>query len=67
LITRLLSPATKLTRLTTYTRGILYFTNYHIYGYGGFRLYNKILDESRQHTKRIFIGQRAMYIDWEHQ
>jgi hypothetical protein len=56
-ITRLLSSATKLTRLTTYAWGLLYFTNYYIYGYGGFGLYNKILDESKQHTRRVFIGQ----------
>jgi hypothetical protein len=66
-ITRLLSSATKLTRLTTYVRGLLYFTNYHIYGYGGFELYNKTLNESKQHTRRVFIGQRVAYIDWEHQ
>jgi hypothetical protein len=47
--------------------GLLYFTNYHIHGYGGFRLYKKTLDESKQHTRRIFIGQRVTYIDWEHQ
>jgi hypothetical protein len=49
------------------TRGLLYFTNYHIRDYGDFRLYNKTLDESKQHTRRVFIGQRAMHIDWEHQ
>jgi hypothetical protein len=47
--------------------GLLYFTNYHIHGYEGFGLYNKTLDESKQHTKRVFIGQRAAHIDWEHQ
>jgi hypothetical protein len=67
LITRLLPSATKLTRLTTYVRGLFYFTNYHIHSYGGFGLYNKTLDESRQHTRRVFIGQKAMYIDREHQ
>jgi hypothetical protein len=46
---------------------LLYFTNYHIHGYEGFGLYNKTLDESKQHTRRIFIGQRAAYIDWEDQ
>jgi hypothetical protein len=54
-------------RLTTHARGLLYFTNYRIHGYRGFRLYNKALDESKQHTRSIFIGQRAAYIDWEHQ
>jgi hypothetical protein len=67
LITRLLLFATRLTRLTTHTRGLLYFTNYHIHGYEGIELYNKTLDESKQHTRRVFIGQRAAYIDWEHQ
>jgi hypothetical protein len=62
-ITRLLSSDTKLARLTTHTKGLLYFTNYHIHGYGGFRLYNKTLDESKHHTRRVFIGQRAAYID----
>jgi hypothetical protein len=63
-IIRLLSFAT---RFTTYAWGLLYFTNYHIHGYGGFGLYNKILDESTHHTRRLFIGQRAAYIDWKHQ
>jgi hypothetical protein len=67
LITRLLPFATRLTRLTTHAPGLLYFTNYHIHGYRGFRLYNKTLDESKQHTRRVFIGERAAYIDWEHQ
>jgi hypothetical protein len=57
LITRLLSSATKLARLTTHARGLLYFINYHIHGYRGFRLYNKTLDESKHHTRRVFIGQ----------
>jgi hypothetical protein len=43
--------------------GLLYFTNYHIHGYGGFGLYNKILDKSKQHTRRVFIGQRVTHID----
>jgi hypothetical protein len=67
LIIRLLPSATKLTRLTTYAQGLFYFTNYHIHGYGSFRIYNKTLDESRQHTRRVFIGQKAAYIDREHQ
>jgi hypothetical protein len=66
-ITRLLPLATRLTRLTTHARGLLYFTNYHIHGYGGSGLYNKTLDESKQHTRRVFIGQRVAYIVWEHQ
>jgi hypothetical protein len=66
-ITRLLPLATKLTRLTTHVRGLLYFTNYHNHGYKGFRLYNKTLDEWKQHTRRVFIGQKTAYIDWEHQ
>jgi hypothetical protein len=45
--TRLLPLATRLTRLTTHARGLLYFTNNHNHGYGGFRLYNKTLDESK--------------------
>jgi hypothetical protein len=67
LITRLLPFTTRLTRLTTHARRLLYFTNYHIHGYRGFGLYNKTLDESKQHTRRVFIGERAAYIDWEHQ
>jgi hypothetical protein len=67
LIIRLLPSATKLTRLTTYAWGLFYFTNYHIHGCGSFGIYNKTLDESRQHTRRVFIGQKAAYIDWEHQ
>jgi hypothetical protein len=63
-IIRLLSFAT---RFTTHARGLLYFTNYHIHGYGGFGLYNKTFDESKHHTRRVFIGQRAAYIDWKHQ
>jgi hypothetical protein len=66
-ITKLLLSATRLTRFTTHARGLLYFTNYHIHSYGGFRLYNKILDESKQHTGKVFIGQRAVHIDREHQ
>jgi hypothetical protein len=66
-IERLLSLAIRLTRLTTHARGLLYFINYYNHGYGGFGLYNKTLDESKQHTRRVFIGQRAAYIDWEHQ
>jgi hypothetical protein len=66
-ITKLLPLATRLTRLTTHVRGLLYFINYHKHGYGGFGLYNKTLDESKQHTKSVFIDQRAAYIDWEHQ
>jgi hypothetical protein len=62
-ITRLLSLATRFTRLTTHARGLFYFTNYHNHGYGGFGLYNKTLDESKQHTRRVFIGQRVTYID----
>jgi hypothetical protein len=46
---------------------LLYFINYHIHGCGGFGLYNKTHDESKQHTERVFIGQRAMHIDWKHQ
>jgi hypothetical protein len=67
LITRLLPSATRLTRFTTHAQGLLYFTNYHSHDYGNFRLYNKTLDESKQHTRRVFIGQRAVHIDWEHQ
>jgi hypothetical protein len=63
-ITRLL-PST--TRLTTHVRWLLYFTNYHIYDYGDFRLYNKTFDESKQHTRTIFIGQGVVHIDREHQ
>jgi hypothetical protein len=66
-ITRLLLSAIRLTRFTTHARGLLYFTNYHTHDYENFRLYNKTLDESKQHTRRIFIGQRAVHIDWEHQ
>jgi hypothetical protein len=46
---------------------LLYFTNYHIHGYGCFGLYNKTLNESKQHTGRVFIGQRVVHIDREHQ
>jgi hypothetical protein len=46
---------------------LLYFTNYHIHDYGDFRLYNKTLDEAKQHTRRVFIGQVAGHIDQEHQ
>jgi hypothetical protein len=46
---------------------LLCFTNYHIHDYRGSRLYNKTLDESRQHTIMVFIGQRAVHIEWEHQ
>jgi hypothetical protein len=63
-ITRLLPSAT---RLTTHARGLLYFINYHIHAWGGFGLYNRTFDESKQHTRRVFIGQRAVHIDWEHQ
>jgi hypothetical protein len=66
-ITRLLSSAIKLARLTTHAWGLLYFTNYHIHGYRGFGLYNKTLDESKHHTRRVFIGQRVAYIDGKHQ
>jgi hypothetical protein len=62
-ITRLLPLATRLTRLITHARGLLYFTNYHNHGYGGFRLYNKTLDKLKQYTRRVFISQRAAYID----
>jgi hypothetical protein len=47
--------------------GLLYFINYHIHGCRGFGLYNKTLDKSKQHTGRVFIGQRAVHIDREHQ
>jgi hypothetical protein len=67
LIARLLPSATRFTKITTHARGLLYFTNYHISDYGDFRLYNKTLDESKQHTGRVFIGQRAVHIDREHQ
>jgi hypothetical protein len=50
-------------RLTTHAQRLFYFTNYDIHGYGGFELYNKTLDESKQHTRRVFIGQRVAYID----
>jgi hypothetical protein len=66
-ITRFLPFATRLMRFTTHARGLLYFTNYHTYDYGNFRLYSKTLDESKQHTRRVFIGQIAVHIDWDHQ
>jgi hypothetical protein len=66
-IIRLLPSATRLTRFTTHAWGLLYFTNYHTHDYKNFRLYNKTLGESKQHTRRVFIGQRAVHIDWEHQ
>ena len=47
------------TRTTKYVRGLLYFKNYHIHDYGDFRPRNKMLDESKQHTRRIFVGQRS--------
>jgi hypothetical protein len=53
---------TRFTRFTTHAQGLLYFTNYHIHDYGDFRLYNKTLDEAKQHTRRIFIG-RVVHID----
>jgi hypothetical protein len=28
---------------------------------------NRTFDESKQHTRRVFIGPRAVHIDWEHQ
>jgi hypothetical protein len=62
-ITRLLPSVTRFTRFTTHARGLLYFTNYHIHDYGDFRLYNKTLDEVKQHTRRVFIGQGAVHID----
>jgi hypothetical protein len=65
-IIRLLPSATKLARLTTHVRGLLYFTNYHIHDYGSSGLYKKTLDESRQHSMRVFIGQRVVHINWEH-
>ena len=34
-------------------------TNYHIHDYGDFKPHNKVLDESKQHTRRIFIDQRS--------
>jgi hypothetical protein len=54
-------------RFTTHAWGLLYLTNNHARDYGNFRLYNKTLDESEQHTRRVFIGRRAVHIDWEHQ
>jgi hypothetical protein len=63
----LISSATRLTRFTTHARGLLYFTNHHTLDYKNFRLYNETLDESKQHTGREFIGQKAVHIDWEHQ
>jgi hypothetical protein len=66
-ITRLLPSITRFTRFTTHARGLLYFINYHTHDYRNFRLYNKTLGESEQHARRIFIGQRAVHIDWEHQ
>ena len=50
---------TRCTRTIKYARGLLYFTNYHIHGYGDFRPHNKMLGESKQHTRRIFIDQRS--------
>jgi hypothetical protein len=67
LITRLLLSATRLIRHTTHAQELLYFTKYHIYGCGGFGLYNKTLDESKQHVRRVFISQRAVHIVREHQ
>jgi hypothetical protein len=64
---RLLPSTTRFIKITTHTQELLYFTNYHISDYVGFRLYNKTLDESKQHTGRVFIGQRVMHIDREHQ
>ena len=46
------------TRIAKYAWRLLYFTNYHIHDYGDFRPRNKMLDESKQHTRRIFISQR---------
>ena len=50
---------TRYIRLTTHVRGLLYFTNYHIHDYGDFRPCNKTLDESKHHTRRVFIDQRS--------
>ena len=55
------------TRTAKYARRLLYFTNYHIHDYGDFRPRNKILDESKQHTNRVFIDQRSGAMDREHQ
>jgi hypothetical protein len=66
-ITRLLPLTTRLIRITTHVQGLLCFTNNHIHDYIGSELYNKTLDRSKQHTMRVFIGQRAVHIDWEHQ
>jgi hypothetical protein len=59
-ITRLLPSATRLTRFTTHAWGLLYFTNYHTHDYENFKLYNKTLDESKQHTRGVFIDQRVV-------
>jgi hypothetical protein len=67
LIKRLLPSTTRFTRITTHARRLLYFTNYHIHDYRNFRLYNKAPDESKQHTGRVFIRQRTVHIDREHQ
>ena len=46
---------TRYTRTTKYARGLLYFTNYHIHGYGDFRPRNKMLNESKQaHQEGIY-------------
>ena len=47
------------TRTAKYARRLLYFTNYHIHDYEDFRPRNKMLDESKQHTRRVFIDQRS--------
>ena len=58
---------TRCIRTTKYTRGLLYFTNYHTHDYRNFRLYKKTVHESDQHTRRAFIGQGSVHIDQEHQ
>ena len=58
-ITRLPPATTRCTKSTKYTRGLLYFTNYHIHDYEDFKPHNKVLEESKQHTRRIFIDPRS--------
>jgi hypothetical protein len=65
-IIRLLPPTTRYIRLTTHVRGLLYFTNYHIYDYetlrSTLRLYR--FAATRQ---GVFIGQGMAYMDLVHQ
>ena len=58
-ITRLPPATARYTRTVKYARRLLYFTNYQIHDYGDFTPRNRMPDESKQHTRRIFIGQRS--------